>query len=59
MKAMYKYELAEAAGVSANTFRRWLNENSSKLARFGVKRRSQMLPPRAVQWVCHEYGIDL
>ena len=43
MKAMYKYELAEAAGVSANTFRRWLNENSSKLARFGVKRRSQML----------------
>ena len=59
MKAMYKYELAEAAGVNANTFRRWLNENSNKLARFGVKRRSQMLPPRAVQWVCHEYGIDL
>ena len=59
MKAMYKYELANAAGVSTNTFRRWLNENSSKLARFGVKRRSQMLPPRAVQWVCQEYGIDL
>ena len=56
---MYKYELAEAAGVSANTFRRWLNENSSKLARFGVKQRSQMLPPRAVDWVCREYGIDL
>jgi len=59
MKAMYKYELAEAAGVSANTFRRWLNENRSKLARFGVKRRSQMLPPRAVEWVCQQYGIDL
>ena len=59
MKAMYKYELAEAAGVSANTFRRWLNENSNKLARFGVKRRSQMLPPKAVQWICNQYGIDL
>ena len=26
MKAMYKYELANAAGVSNNTFRRWLSE---------------------------------
>ena len=59
MKAMYKYELAEAAGVSRDTFRRWLSENSSKLARFGVKSRSQMLPPRAVAWVCQQYGIDL
>ena len=59
MKAMYKYELAEAAGVSANTFRRWLNENTQNLARFGVKKRSQMLPPKAVDWVCREYGIDL
>ena len=59
MKAMYKYELAEAAGVSRDTFRRWLGENTKTLARFGVKKRSQMLPPRAVAWVCREYGIDL
>ena len=59
MKAMYKYELANAAGVSTNTFRRWLNENTQNLARFGVKKRSQMLPPKAVSWICNQYGIDL
>jgi hypothetical protein len=59
MKAMYKYELANAAGVSANTFRRWLSGNRSKMEEMGAKPRSQLLPPRAVAWVCREYGIDL
>ena len=56
---MYKYELADAAGVSRDTFRRWLSENHSKLAELGARSRSQLLPPRAVAWVCREYGIDL
>ena len=59
MKAMYKYELANAAGVSRDTFRRWLSENHSKLTELGARSRSQLLPPRAVAWVCREYGIDL
>lgn len=59
MKAMYKNELAEAAGVSRDTLRRWFSQNSDKLARFGVKPRSQLLPPKAVSWVCQQYGIDL
>lgn len=59
MKAMYKNELAEAAGVSRRTFQRWLKENRSRLSCFGVKPTSHMLPPRAVEWVCREYGIDL
>ena len=58
MKAMYKYELAAAAGVSMNTFRRWLNNKQDHLSRLGVRHRSQMLPPKAVKWVCDEYGID-
>ncbi|MBP5393249.1 MAG: hypothetical protein J6Y59_05485 [Bacteroidaceae bacterium] len=56
---MYKNELAEAAGVSRDTLRRWFSQNSDKLARFGVKPRSQLLPPKAVSWVCQQYGIDL
>ena len=59
MKAMYKNELANAAGVSCNTFRRWLSGKRSKLAELGARSRSQLLPPRAVAWVCREYGIDL
>lgn len=58
MKSAYKYELADAAGVSRRTFQRWLSENRSRLSRFGVKPTSHMLPPRAVKWVCDEYGID-
>jgi len=58
MKSAYKYELANAAGVSYSTFQRWLGDNRCQLARFGVKRNSKMLPPRAVEWVCRQYGID-
>ena len=59
MKSMYKYELATAAGVSESTFRRWLNANKTRLAELGVKERCQIMPPKAVEWVCREYGISL
>ena len=58
MKSMYKSDLADAAGVCRTTFWRWLKENNSHLEQFGVKPKSKMLPPRAVKWVCDEYGID-
>ena len=58
VKSFYKYELANAAGVSDRTFRRWLSENTEPLSRLGVKPTTKMLPPRAVEWICREYGID-
>ena len=59
MKSYYKFELAEAAGVSYTTFYRWLAGNRETLATFGVKPSAKMLPPRAVDWICKQYGIDL
>lgn len=59
MKSTYKYELADAAGVNYRTFQRWLSANRQKLSELGVGPRKQLLPPKAVQWVCAEYGIDL
>jgi predicted DNA-binding transcriptional regulator AlpA len=59
MKSAYKYELADAAGVSPSTFYRWLSRNRSALARLGASPKTKLLPPRAVEWICHEYGIDL
>ena len=59
MKSAYKFELANAAGVSDRTFRRWLNKNSMQLALLGVTPTTKMLPPKAVDWICREYGIDL
>ena len=47
-----------AAGVSNQTFRRWLSGNRDKLAKLGAKPRGQLLPPKAVGWICREYGID-
>ena len=59
MKSAYKYELASAAGVSYRTFQRWMGANSEQLQRLGVSPRKQLLPPRAVEWICGQYGIDL
>ncbi len=50
MKAMYKSELARLAGVSASTFRRYLNSRRA---------RTKMLPPKAVRFVVDDYCIDL
>jgi len=58
MKSAYKYELADAAGVNYRTFQRWLSANRQKMSELGVSPRKQLLPPRAVEWVCREYGID-
>ena len=58
MKSAYKNELADAAGVSYTTFYRWLSSKREDLASFGVKPTAKMLPPRAVEWICREYGID-
>ena len=59
MKSAYKSELATAAGVSYTTFYRWLKQQMPHLAGLGVRPRQQMLPPKAVEWICKEYGIDL
>lgn len=58
MKSAYKNELADAAGVSMRTFQRWLSQNKDKLTELGARPRQQLLPPRAVQWICQQYGID-
>jgi len=59
MKSAYKSELADAAGVSRTTFWRWLAGKRDILASFGVKPNAKKMSPRAVEWICREYGIDL
>ena len=58
MKSAYKYELADAAGVNYRTFQRWLQGHQDELEGKGVKRSSKLLPPKAVSWICQQYGID-
>lgn len=58
MKAMYKSELARLAGVSSRTFARYLAAHREELAKLGVSPQAQMLPPKAVRFVCEDYCID-
>ena len=41
-KSMYKYELADAAGVSMFTFRRWLEACEEDLIRLGYKKNAKV-----------------
>ena len=58
-KAMYKNELADAAGVSRQTFYNWTKQDQAVLRQMGVDRNAKMLPPKAVQYLCERYLISL
>ena len=58
MKSYFKYELACAAGVSMRTFSRWLSQNTTFLAELGVMPTTKLIPAKAAQWICGQYGID-
>ncbi len=59
MKTMLKSELAERAGVSVSTFKRWLAMHRAELQTLGVAPKSKLVNPLAVRWICDKYGIDL
>lgn len=62
MKAMYKNELARAAGVSTRTLAAYLNENKERIEHdVGIKilTNAKLLPPGVVKWVCNHYCIDI
>ena len=59
MKAMYKSELAELAGVSTRTFRRYLQTRRAILDAMGVSPRTRKLPPKVVRYICEDYCIDI
>jgi len=54
-----KKRLAELAGVSSRTFRRYLQTRRHILEALGVSPNARMLPPIAVQYICEDYCIDL
>lgn len=58
-KAMYKYELARAAGVSIATLRQWCQENYSALCEYGYHPNDKLLSPGAVKFLCEKYVIEV
>ena len=56
---MYKSELADAAGVSRETFRRWLRSDRQQFAQWHIPVKAKLLPPHAVRYLCEKYVIDI
>ena len=40
------------------TFSRWLSQNALLLAELGVMPTTKLIPAKAAQWICGQYGID-
>lgn len=59
MKAMLKSELAAAAGVSIQTFRRWLQSDADYLRAQGIGQNARILPPQVVKYLCGKYDIEI
>ena len=58
MKACSKFELAQAAGVSPETFRRWLRSDKAYFEANGISPSAKILPPGgkvSMRKVLHRY----
>ena len=60
-KAKSKSQLAEAADVSRDVLVDWMNQSPHKeiLESMGINKYTKVLHPRAVAYVCEQYGIVL
>ena len=59
MKAMSKTELARAAGVSLETFRRWLKSDRAFLEANGIRRNTKLFPPNVVKYLSEKYDLEV
>lgn len=59
MKSYTKSQLAAFAGVSPDTFRRWLQSDTAYLQSQGITTHTKLLPPQVVAYLAHKYAIDI
>jgi len=58
-KSMTHTQLADCAGVSRRTLYNWLRPLEKKLYKLGVRPKAKLLTPKAVQYICEVYSIDV
>ncbi len=59
MKSYTKSQLAYYAGVSLDTFRRWLQSDTAYLQSQGITPHTKLFPPQVVAYLAAKYAIDL
>lgn len=59
MKAKSKSELAEAAGISLDTLRKWCEPYMKELEAMGLPPHAKVLPPNVVKFIAEKFCIDV
>ena len=59
MKSYTKAQLADAAGVSPETFRRWLKTDRAFLEVNHIRPTTKLFRPNVVKYLCEKYAIEL
>lgn len=59
MKAMSKQQLADAAGISVDTLRKWLKPHKKNLEALGMTQKMRVLPPSVVVFIIETFCIDV
>ena len=59
MKSYTKAQLADAAGVSPETFRRWLKTDRAFLEVNHIRPTTKLFPPKVVKYLCEKYDIEI
>ena len=58
LRAMTRQELAQLAGVSERTLRRWIQRSHNQLVASGYQPSQRKLSPRVVRLLMDFYGIE-
>ena len=56
---MSKSELAQAAGISVDTLKRWLEPHRKQLVALGMQPNMRVLPPKVVAYIVETFCIDV
>jgi hypothetical protein len=56
---MSKQQLADKAGVSLSTFKRWCKPLQHQLEQLGMVPGARLLPPNVVKYLADRFCIDL
>ena len=59
LRAMTRQELAQLAGVSERTLRRWIQRSHNQLIASGYQPSQRKLSPRVVHLLMDFYGIEM
>ena len=56
---MSKQQLADAAGISVDTLRKWLTPHKKKLEALGMTQKMRVMPPCVVAFIIETFCIDV